>query len=180
MRMVIRKWFWAWDFDREEKWLAECAAKGLSLTSVCLCRYEFEEGVPGAYNVRLEMLEHPPTHPESMQYIRFLEETGAEHIGSVNRWIYLRRPAEMGPFDLFSDNASRVRHLGRILSLLTVPVLICFGIGVYNIIFGCTFDSTVNILVGGIDVLVSLLMSVGLYKLYRRRSRLKKEQQIYE
>lgn len=180
MRMVIRKWFWAWDFDREEKWLAECAARGLCLVSVGFCRYEFEEGVPGAYNVRLEMLEHPPAHPESMQYIRFLEETGAEHVGSVMRWIYLRRPAGMGPFDLFSDNASRVRHLGRILSLLTVPVLLCCGIGVYNIVLGHALGSMANMLIGGIDVLLSLLFSAGLYKLYRKRSRLKKEQQIFE
>ena len=122
MKKVVHKWFWAWSFEKEEKWLNEMAAKGLVLSSVDFCKYVFEDSLPDQYNVRLELLENAPTHPESEKYIRFLEETGAEHVGSVNRWIYLRRPAEMGPFDLFSDNASRVRHLGRILSLLTVPV----------------------------------------------------------
>ncbi len=26
MRKTIRKWFWAWDTDKEEKWLNEMAA----------------------------------------------------------------------------------------------------------------------------------------------------------
>jgi hypothetical protein len=33
--------FWVWDFDKEEKWLNEMAAKGLSLVSVGFYKYEF-------------------------------------------------------------------------------------------------------------------------------------------
>lgn len=40
MRKVIRKVFMVWDFDKEEAWLNEMAAKGLSLVSVGWCRYE--------------------------------------------------------------------------------------------------------------------------------------------
>lgn len=42
MRQTIRKLFWVWDFDKEEKWLNEMAAKGLSLVAVGFCKYEFE------------------------------------------------------------------------------------------------------------------------------------------
>ena len=31
MRKVIRKWFWAWNFEKEEEWLNEMSAKGLAL-----------------------------------------------------------------------------------------------------------------------------------------------------
>ena len=34
MRKVIHKWFAAWNFDKEERWLNEMAAKGLGLVSV--------------------------------------------------------------------------------------------------------------------------------------------------
>ncbi len=41
MKHIIHKWFWAWDFDKEEKWLNEMSAKGLNLTGVSFCRYVF-------------------------------------------------------------------------------------------------------------------------------------------
>ena len=69
MRKTIRKWFWAWDFDKEEHWLNEMAARGLSLVSVGWCRYEFEDCVPGEYSVRLELLKEKPMHPESVKYM---------------------------------------------------------------------------------------------------------------
>ena len=47
MRQTIHKLFWVWDFDKEEKWLNEMAAKGLSLVSVGFCKYEFSDRVPG-------------------------------------------------------------------------------------------------------------------------------------
>ena len=65
MRTTVRKWFWGWDFDKEEAWLNEMAAKGLALVSVGLGRYEFEETEPREYRVAMELLEHLPTHPES-------------------------------------------------------------------------------------------------------------------
>ena len=42
MRQVIHKWFWAWEFEKEEQWLNEMSAKGLALVGIGYCRYEFE------------------------------------------------------------------------------------------------------------------------------------------
>ena len=36
MRKTIRKWFWTWDFEKEEKWLNEMAAQGLALVGVII------------------------------------------------------------------------------------------------------------------------------------------------
>ena len=41
MRQTIHKLFWAWEFDKEEKWLNEMAARGLCLVSIGFCKYEF-------------------------------------------------------------------------------------------------------------------------------------------
>lgn len=87
MKKTIYKLYWAWQFDKEEKWLNECSAKGLHLCDVGLFRYTFEEGTPGAYSHKLELLENWPTHPESVAYIRFLEDTGVEMVGSILRWV---------------------------------------------------------------------------------------------
>ena len=58
MKRVMHRLFWAWDFDREEDWLNAWAARGLALVDVCGIRYVFEEGAPGEYEYRLELLEH--------------------------------------------------------------------------------------------------------------------------
>lgn len=71
MRTVIHKWFWAWDFDKEEKWLNEMAAKGLALNSVGFCKYGFDECLPGEYNVRLELLDNMPGTPKAGSIFAF-------------------------------------------------------------------------------------------------------------
>lgn len=75
MRKVIHKWFWVWDFDKEEKWLNEMAAKGLALVAVGWCRYEFEDSVPGEYQICLDFLDSRCNGVENEKYITFLEET---------------------------------------------------------------------------------------------------------
>ena len=51
-----RKLFWVWQWQKEENWINAMAAKGLLLTEVGFCRYEFEEGEPGAYQYCMQML----------------------------------------------------------------------------------------------------------------------------
>lgn len=179
MRKVIKKWFWAWEAEKEEQWLNEMSAKGLCLIGVGLGRYEFEECLPGEYQFKLEFLEHFPTHPESVQYIKFIEDTGAEQIGSIHRWVYFRKKTADGTFDLFSDNASRIKHLNRIITLLTTLNTFNIFIGAYNIFLAITLDSPANY-VGVINLAVGILLFFGIFKLWRQRKRLKKEQQIYE
>ena len=179
MRKVIHKWFWAWEAEKEEKWLNEMCAKGLGLTSVGFARYEFEDCTPGEYQYRLEFLEHLPTHPESVQYIKFVEDTGAEQIGSITRWVYFRKKTADGPFDLFSDNASRIKHLSRIIALLLTLNIFNIYIGCYNIFLAIALDSPINYC-GIINLIIGALLFYGIFKLNRQRKALKKEQQIFE
>jgi hypothetical protein len=55
---TVHKWFWVWDFEKEERWLNEMALEGWALVAVGWCRYVFERCEPGAYMIRLEM--HQP------------------------------------------------------------------------------------------------------------------------
>lgn len=95
MRKVVHKLFFIWDYDKEEKWLGEMAAKGLGLVAVRAFAYEFENILPGEYCVRIQMLEHSPRHPETENYIHFLEETGVEHVGSFLKVAYFRKKRQM-------------------------------------------------------------------------------------
>lgn len=103
-----------WDYEREECWLNEMAAKGLEMRRYSWCRYEFDEGTPGRYVYRLQLLPKGASAPESREYLRFLEDAGVEVVDTYMSWVYLRKPTDSEPFELFTDRDSRLAHHKRV------------------------------------------------------------------
>lgn len=179
MRKIIWKWFWAWDFEKEEEWLNEMAREGLALVGYGWCRYEFEPCEPGEYIVRLQMLDKKRSESERAQYLAFLEETGAEHVASWMDWVYLRRKASEGEFELFSDNASRIRQLGVIKAFVAVIGGLNLYIGGYNLILFAMMRIGFNLL-GLLNLAIGIAAMIGVYQLHRKQEHLKKEQNLFE
>ncbi len=178
MRRTIFKWFWLWEFEKEEKWLNEMASKGLALAGVGLAQYTFEESSPGEYTIRLEMLKDFPSHPESQRYIRFLEETGAEHIATLSRWVYFRKKAEGARFNLFSDIDSRIRHLNR---MLWIPGIL----GAANLFNAVSwsiryFSGDSGFIIALLCGVVAILMIYGFFRILLAKQKLKKERLLHE
>ena len=180
MRQVIRKWFWAWEFDKEEQWLCDMAVQGKALVSARYITYEFEDSEPGEYAVRLEMLEHSPSSPEGQQYIEFVESTGAEYVGKVMKWVYFRKKTADGPFELHGDNATRIKHLGGIIRLLKPLMALNVGCGVYNLGIGIGLNSVVNVVCAAASGAVAWLLYRGIVKLNEKKKRLEKDAQLFE
>lgn len=180
MRRTIRKWFWAWDFEKEEKWLNEMATKGLVLVAVGFCKYTFEECIPGEYNIRFELLNNAPINVESERYIEFVEETGAEYLGSVMRWAYFRRKTDNGKFNLYSDNASRIKYLNRLLTLIGCISLSNISIGLSNISIHFGRENYSNLICGIISLSLGLFIGYGFLKVYLKKRELKKQQTLFE
>ena len=179
MRRTIRKFFFVWDFDKEEKWLNEMAAKGLALVSAGFCKYEFEDSLPGEYKVCLQLLDKMPSHPESQKYIAFMEETGAEHVGSFTRWVFFRKKASDGDFQLFSDNESKVKYITSMLSFVALIVGLNLYIGLYNLFVAFFLHSAFNY-IGLLNFAIALIGLPGVIKLWKKRNRMKKESQLFE
>ena len=177
MKKVIHKWFFDW--EKEEQWINEMAAKGLSLTSIGFARFEFEECLPGEYTYRCELLENQPNHPESEQYIRFVEETGAEHIATWFRWVYFRKKTADGSFELFSDNESKIRYLKRILFLPALLGGLNLYIGAFNIFLAVINSSSANFL-GMINIVLGLLLLALFAKYFKKMKKLKEERNLFE
>ena len=112
------------NYEKEEIWLNEMSAKGFAFTNYTFFRYVFEECEPGEYVYRIELLENLPGHPESRKYLNFMEENGVEHMSSWFRWVYFRKKAAVGPFDIYSDVESRIVHYKRIATLYFVVMII--------------------------------------------------------
>lgn len=139
MKHIVWKAYW--NFEKEEKWLNEMSAKGLALHSYSWCRYVFEESTRGEYIYRIELLDQLASHPESQAYIRFIEETGIECVATYLRWVYFRKNASEGAFNLYSDYDSRIAHYQRVnifwitfMILELIAGVSNIGIGIINIL----------------------------------------------
>ena len=165
-RKTIRKIFLAWDFEKEERWLNEMAEAGWALDGVGFCTYHFVSCDPGAYTVRLEMHEVDP------DYLAFMEETGAEYVGRVMQWVYFRRAAALGSFDLFSDLDSRIAHLGRIGSCLGILGAANLAIGMANTV-GSPHLSWINLL-------CATLLMYGLGRIHGKLEALREKRRFVE
>lgn len=180
MKKTHYKLFWLWDFEKEEKWLNGMAAKGWHLCNVGFCRYVFEEGAPNAYTYRLELLDNAPGHSESARYIRFVEDTGAEYVGALFRWVYFRKKAGEGGFDLFSDLESRIRHLNRILPLAAVFFCLNLFNGFGQLSSWAAERDSASLIIGLSCTAIGLLIGYGCFRLWREKRRLQREQILHE
>lgn len=159
---VVRKLYW--DFEKEEQWLNEMSAKGMALTHYSWRKYTFAETANREYLYRIELLDYVPTHPESIAYIRFLEESGIECFCTYGRWIYLRKKSSEGAFDLYTDLKSRIKHYKRIHTLWVSIMWLEFIIGLANILIGgltyyfsSTDFSIMNIISGGMLIVLGFV-----------------------
>jgi len=166
-RKTIRKWWWAWQFEREELWLNAMAQEGWALCGVGFCTYHFERCEPGEYTVRLEM------HEKEEGYLSFMAETGAEFVGNYIQWLYFRKKAVDGTFDIFSDIDSRIAHLNRIGKMLAVVGGANLAVGLGN-----SFNPAVHM--GWINLLCATLLMYGLGRIHGKKESLEKERMLRE
>ena len=163
---TMHKWYWVWEFEKEDDWLNDMALNGWVLDSVGFCTYHFVRCEPGEYSVHTEM------HPADEGYVDFMRETGAEYVGRMMMWMYFRKKTADGPFDLFSDIDSRISHLDKIGKMLAI-------IGGANLIIGIanTFSPA---RLGWINLLCATLLMYGLGRITGKRDEMEKERQIRE
>ena len=167
---TIRKIFYVWEFEKEEDWLNEMALNGWALKSVGLCKYVFERCEPGEYIVRIQM------HGPDDAYVDFMKETGAEYVGRMAAWVYFRKKAEEGPFELFSDIDSRIAHLKKINLMLMIVCAFNLFWGLYNSFMA----ARTGVSIGWINLLCAMLLSYCIGRIHGKEEALKRERRLHE
>ena len=165
-RKTMTKWYWVWDFEKEEDWLNEMAQSGWVLDNVGFCSYDFVRCEPGEYTVRLEMRNY------DLEYVAFMEETGAEYVGRMLMWIYFRKKAEHGGFDLYSDIDSKIGHLNKISRMLTV-------LGGMNLVIGIVNTYNPGRL-GWVNLIAATLLMYALGRIHGKKEALERERRVHE
>ena len=163
--ITVYKAFAMWNFEKEEEWLNGMAQDGWALKKVGYCKYVFERSEPGEYIIRLEM------HDADEQYMELMRESGAEYVGSVLQWLYFRKKAELGEFELFSDIDSRIGHLKSISWTMLI-------IGGGNVLIGLT--NLANGSAGYINLLCACVVFYELGRIHGKKDELERERRIRE
>ena len=166
-RKTIHRVFWEWDFEKEERWLNEMAMNGWALEKAYFATYIFAPCEPGEYIFRMEM-------NSNKDYRSFVEGLGAEYVGSCVTWMYFRRKAELGEFNMFSDIDSRIAHLDKIGKMLFLLCMANIVIGLTN----CTGATSSRL--GWLNLLCAALLAYGLGRIHGMRDGLKHDRALHE
>jgi Protein of unknown function (DUF2812). len=163
---TVRRWWWVWDYEKEEKWLNVQALEGWTLKDAGFCRYTFEKTEPGEYFIGLEM-----RASDDKEYEAFINDVGAENCGRCVNWHYYRRKTELGPFEVFSSVDSKLEHMHRIDRMLIIGGCLNLGIGLIN---------TLNGHLGWINLLCAGLLAYALGRINGKEDELKKQKELCE
>lgn len=116
-----------YDKDEEEVWLNEMSQKGWAFKKFFLGYYTFEPCEPGEYNYQIDLLDN--WSGEKEDYATFMDESGVEVISQWYRWVYIRKKAADGPFEMYTDAESKIAQYRRIKNFFLVGLIIemlCF------------------------------------------------------
>jgi len=167
------------NFEKEESWLNEMAAKGYNYTDNFIFRYAFEEGKPGEYIYRIILLEKHHNHYESHKVIKFIEETGAECVYATMGWAYFRKKTADGPFEIYTDPSAKIAHYKRHLYLSIVLFSVNAFLTIINLNLGIIRKSPGNFIPAILTAIVAIILAYSIYLYAKRIKELKKEKILH-
>jgi hypothetical protein len=116
----VRKWFFAWQDEKQESWLGDMSRKGLRLKGFGLFgSFLFEQGPARDYAYRLDYNQDKP----SEDYQQLILDSGWEHVGERNGWHYWRKEVKSGQAsEIFTDTESKWQKYQRLFTTYTVSM----------------------------------------------------------
>lgn len=128
----MKKFRLYYDKDKETQWLQRMANQGWALETFFLGVYTFVPCEPGEYRCQIDFLENGA---DFEGYRQLMEDSGVEVICRWGRWVFLRKKVADGPFVLYTDTESLIRHYGNIRTFFrffSALLLICFLTNLVN------------------------------------------------
>ncbi|MED3574138.1 DUF2812 domain-containing protein [Cytobacillus praedii] len=179
MRKVLYRFFV--DFEKEEKWVNEMGAQGWHLQKFSFGRFTFTKGEPGTFIYRNEFISGMSSN-EKKDYFEFLKDSGISIINELGGWVYMKKAAADGPFEIYTDTKSKIAYYKRMLNIFALLFIINAWMGIANIsIFGDkTSFEFVNQSVGIFNIAAALLIAYPIIKIIKCKRLLEKDLQFFE
>lgn len=169
------------DFEKEEKWINEMVQSGWHLEKFFLGRFTFTKGEPGDSIYRNEFITGMSVL-EKKEYFEFLKDSGITIVHESGGWVYMKKAAAEGPFEIYTDTKSKIDYYKRILNIFLVLFFVNLSLGIMNVNI-YTDNSSIEIAnasIGVINIAVALLIAVPIVKIMKRKKGLQEEQQFFE
>lgn len=169
------------DHEKEEKWINEMSAQGWHLEKFSVGRFVFKKGEPGKYIYRNEFITEMDER-NIKEYFDLLKDSGVTIVHQFGSWVYMKKPATEGPFQLFTDNASTLAYYNRLLKVFYSLLLlnICFTLLNVGYSFFNVSIHYFNVTAGIISLLATIIMVAAISKIIKKKIALEEEQQFFE
>lgn len=155
------RWKFTFDKDEEQDWLNDYARQGWAMASFFAGVFTFVPCRPGEFIYQIDLVPGSGLRPDNYEdYAAFMHETGVEVLQRWGRWVYLRKRAEDGPFEVYTDIASRIALYRRIRGMfLWALSLICLcSVSAWNLLARYPGDLFVRGLVGFYIVMIAAML----------------------
>lgn len=111
-----------YDKEKGTRWLNEMSKKGYAMTGFFAGFWQFDTCEPGKYAYQVDFSDR--FGRVSTDYREFMKETGIEVVQCWGPWVYLRKEASAGEFQLYTDVDSNIEHYTKILRMF--KIVTCF------------------------------------------------------
>lgn len=132
------KFKFCFDKDLEQDWLNGLSQEGWAMVGFAAGFYTFVPCQPGEYLYQVDLLPGSGLRAsDPAGYAEFMEETGVEIVQRWFRWIFLRKRAEYGPFEVYTDIDSQIDMYRRIRQMFLWVLLLecCCSAGIWPNLF---------------------------------------------
>jgi len=167
-KMTKFKWFWAWDDEKEEKWLEGLSQDGWHLDKPGFpCVYHFSKGEPRRFSYRLDF--RTGSFKSLQEYLQICRDAGWEMVGRMGTWYYFRKECRDGENpEFYSDTDSKIQKYRRLTLFLVIFLPILLN-GMLSL-----FRSPQSGFFAGIRIFYALILLFFSYAIIRLLLRIKK------
>lgn len=122
------------------------------------------------------------TSSEKKDYFEFLKDSGITIINELGGWVYMKRAAVEGPFEIYTDTKSKIAYFKRMLSIFSWLFFINAWMGIANlsVLWDKAKGRVIKPTMGVFNILAALLIAYPLIKIIQRKKGLEKQQQFFE
>jgi hypothetical protein len=129
-RICKFKWFWPWQDEQEEAWLAAMSEAGWHFGGMAgPAMYSFARGEPTRYVYRLDWQDK--SKQQLSDYRQLFQDAGWELVTEYSGWHYFRKVAVPGQTaDIFTDVQSKIAKYERqfafmsMMSVIFLPIIV--------------------------------------------------------
>lgn len=169
----MKKYRLYFDKDTEQDWLMEMSNLGWAFKSFFLGLYTFKPSEPGEYIYQIDLLDD--WSGDNKDFSEFMEDSGVEVVSQWYRWVYLRKRAGDGPFEMYTDAESKIMQYKKMEKFFTVVLIIELIVFVMEFMAAMRTRSVVFVIITILIGLIVFIISHNLLKCKEKIRQLEKE-----